>query len=129
MHALGPTVAELLLELAAREQEPGGVEVIAAGIETGAPDHHRRVLDQQTVFRGRQRPCHAWNYLTSRSLRPSGDAARQYGQHNVRAAAAVRLRGGRVAKPLSKGRFRTGRPRRYALRQWVPARAWDGDVE
>src|SRR5690348_16414157 len=72
MHALGPSVAELLLEPAAREQEPGGVEGIAAGIETGAPDHHRRVLDQQTVFRGRQRPCHARNYLTSRALRPSG---------------------------------------------------------
>ena len=66
VHAFGPAVAHLLLERAPGEREPGLVEVVALRVEAGAPDHDRRVLDQQAVFRWSQRSthgralCHKW---------------------------------------------------------------------
>ena len=60
--ALCPAVAHLLFERAPREREPGFVEIVALGVEAGAPDHDRRMLDEETVFRGRQRPTHERDY-------------------------------------------------------------------
>ena len=53
VHAFGPAVALLLFDGAAGEGEPRFVEVVALGIESGAPDHDRRMLYQEPVFRRR----------------------------------------------------------------------------
>ena len=53
-----PAVAHLFFDRAAREFEPGLVEVVALGVEARAPDHDRRMTDQQTVLFGRQLSTH-----------------------------------------------------------------------
>src|SRR4029079_16927358 len=58
VHPLPPAIAHLLLERASGECEPRLVEIVAVGVEAGAPDHDRRMLDEEPVFRGGWRSGH-----------------------------------------------------------------------
>ena len=68
MDPLGPAVAHLLFDRAPSEFEPGLVEVVTLGVEARAPDHDRRMADQQTILFERQRSTHGRNYMPETAL-------------------------------------------------------------
>jgi len=86
VHAFGPARAHFLFERAPRERQPRLVEVVAVRIEARAPDHDRRMLDQETVFCGGQRSTHNYNYCSVEP--PSRDGSFPPA---VRLAAALRV--------------------------------------
>ncbi len=67
VNAFRPAIAKLLLEHAARKREPGLVEVVAPCVSTGAPNHHRRIVNQQPIFPALQ---HYWHRRRLRSRNP-----------------------------------------------------------
>lgn len=68
VHALGPAVPHLLLDGAPGERKPGLVEVVTLRVQSRAPDHHRRMLDEEAVLDRRQWPTPLFARLISHPL-------------------------------------------------------------